>query len=52
VAQPALLEHVGQTTSQTGNSQPVFLFTETPSPWTVIRAESAFQLQFGLTYRF
>jgi len=52
VAAPALLEHVGQTTGPTGSSQPVFRFTETASPWTVVPAESAFQFQFGVAYRF
>jgi hypothetical protein len=51
VADPGLLEHVGQTTTALGNS-PVFRFQETTSPWTVLPAESAFQLQLGLAYRF
>jgi hypothetical protein len=52
VAAPALLEHVGQTTGPTGEPQPVFRFDATASPWTIVPAESAFQLQFGLRYRF
>jgi hypothetical protein len=52
VAQPALLEHVGQTIGPGGTSEPVFRFSQTGSPWTIVRAESAFQLQFGVTYRF
>ena len=51
VAAPGLLEHVGQTTGSLG-SQPVFRFQEAASAWTIIPAESTFQLQLGLTYRF
>ena len=29
-----------------------FRFRETASPWTVVPAESAFQFQFGVAYRF
>jgi outer membrane receptor protein involved in Fe transport len=52
VAEPALLEHVGQATGPGGGQRPVFRFRETASPWTVIPAESAYQLQLGLAYRF
>jgi hypothetical protein len=52
LAQPGLLEHVGQTTGPGGNSEPVFRFSQTASPWTIVTAESAFQLQLGVTYRF
>jgi len=50
VAEPGILEHVGQTTGIA--SQPVFRFQSSASPWTVVAAESTFQLQVGLRYRF
>jgi hypothetical protein len=52
VANPALLEHVGTFTTPAGLPQPVFRFQAVASPWTAIPAESAFQLQVGVTYRF
>ncbi|HEX9895752.1 MAG TPA: hypothetical protein VGA78_17605 [Gemmatimonadales bacterium] len=52
VAAPEFLEHVGQTTGPTGNQQPVFRFQDVASPWTILPAESAFQLQLGVAYRF
>jgi carboxypeptidase family protein/TonB-dependent receptor-like protein len=52
VANPALLEHVGQIPGPLGDSQPVFRFDKLDSPWTAVPAESAFQLQLGLRYRF
>jgi hypothetical protein len=52
VAAPALLEHVSQAPGPTGMTQPVFHFNETASPWTIVPAESAFQFQFGVAYRF
>lgn len=52
VATPALLEHVGPSAAPGVDPQPVFRFRETASPWTVVRAESAFQFQFGVAYRF
>lgn len=52
VSAPALLEHVGQAADPAGTTLPVFRFTETASPWTVVPAESAFQLQVGVAYRF
>jgi hypothetical protein len=51
VADPVLLEHVGQAATASG-SMPVFRFQEVASPWTVVPAESAFQFQLGVTYRF
>jgi hypothetical protein len=52
VAAPALLEHVSQAPGPAGVTQPVFRFNETASPWTIVPAESAFQFQFGVAYRF
>jgi hypothetical protein len=52
IAAPALLEHVGQTPGPLEESQPIFRFDEMAPRWTTLPAESAFQLQFGLRYRF
>ncbi|MGI8617460.1 MAG: TonB-dependent receptor domain-containing protein [Gemmatimonadaceae bacterium] len=52
IAAPRILEHVGQTTGTAGTTQPIFRFDETRPEWTTIQAESAFQLQFALRYRF
>jgi hypothetical protein len=52
VASPALLEHVGQTTGPTGQPEPVFRFVSASATWTSDPSESAFQLQFGVRYRF
>ena len=52
VADPRLLEHVGQTTGAAGTTQPIFRFDATRPEWTTVQAESAFQLQFALRYRF
>jgi hypothetical protein len=53
LANPVLLEHVEQATGPTGQlDEPVFRFMDTATDWTVDRAESAFQLQFGVRYRF
>jgi hypothetical protein len=52
VANPVLLEHVGQTLGPSGQPEPVFRFTESTAAWTADPAESAFQLQFGVRYRF
>lgn len=50
-ASPSLLEQFGQTRGQAGTTQPVFRFDVTAPRWDV-QAESAFQLQFALRYRF
>jgi hypothetical protein len=52
VAAPALLEQVGQTGGALGATQPIFRFDATRPEWTTLHAESAFQLQFALRYRF
>ncbi len=52
VAAPRILEHVGQTTGTAGATQPIFRFDATRPEWTTIQAESAFQLQLALRYRF
>ncbi len=49
---PALLEQVGPTGGATGAMQPILRFDEKRSEWTSLLAESAFQLQFALRYRF
>ncbi len=51
-ATASLLEHVSQAPGPTGQSEPVFRLNETATRWTTLAAESAFQLQFGLRYRF
>jgi hypothetical protein len=52
LASPVLLQHVGQTPAAAGQPEPVFRFVDSATEWTLDRAESAFQLQFGLSYRF
>jgi hypothetical protein len=52
VAAPALLQHVGQTEGPAEEAQPIFRFNPTAAPWTTLPAESSFQLQLGLRYRF
>ncbi len=52
LANPVLLEHVGQTPGASGQPEPVFRFVESAANWTTDPAESAFQLQFGIRYRF
>jgi hypothetical protein len=52
VGSPVLLKHVGQVPGPTGELEPVFHFDQIASPWTIVPTESAFQLQFGLRYRF
>ncbi len=49
VAEPAVLQHVGQTRD---GEQPIFRFDTTRPRWTTLPTESAFQLQFALRYRF
>ena len=52
VADPSLLEHVGQVTSPAPLAQPVFRFDTTRPVWTTLTTESAFQLQLAMRYRF
>jgi hypothetical protein len=52
VADPRLLEHVGQTPDAPETAQPVFRFDPDRPEWTILATESAFQLQLGLRYRF
>jgi hypothetical protein len=51
VADPPLLEHVGQTPGAPDEAQPIFRFDTTRSEWTTL-PESAFQLQLAVRYRF
>jgi len=50
-AAPALLQHAGQAPGPAGTTVPLFRFT-VDSPFDVVPAESTFQLQLGLAYRF
>ena len=52
LANSVLLEHVGQRSEGAGQSEPVFRFVESDTEGFTNREESAFQLQFGLRYRF
>ena len=52
VADPRLLEHVGQTPGLAGMTQPIFRFDATRPDWTTLDTESAFQLQLAMRYRF
>jgi hypothetical protein len=52
VADPALLEQVDQTKGSPSASQPIFHFPPTRPQWTTVPAQSAFQLQLALRYRF
>jgi hypothetical protein len=47
-----LLDHVGQVSDAGGGTQPVFNFSSAAPRWTTNPAESAFQLQVALRYRF
>jgi hypothetical protein len=51
-ANPVILEHVGQTPGPSGQPEPVFRFVESAAGLTTDPAESAFQFQFGVRYRF
>jgi len=51
-AAPALLEHVGQTVDPSQPSRPIFRFDAGRPAWTIDAADSAFQLQLALRYRF
>ena len=52
VAAPRLLEHVGSSPEAQGASQPIFRYDPTSPDWTTLHAESAFNLQLGMRYRF
>lgn len=52
VANPRLLEHVGQAVDAVGSPQPLFRYDTERAPWTVVRAESAFHLQLGVRYNY
>lgn len=52
VANPRLLEHVGQAVDAGGSPQPLFRFDTTRARWTTVLAESAFHLQLGIRYSF
>ncbi len=52
IAQPELLEHVAHTGNTAGTGQPIFRFNTAREDWTPVHAETAFQLQIGLRYRF
>ena len=47
-----LLRQVGQTTGTVATSQPVFVFDPSLQPNSTANAESAYQLQLALRYRF
>jgi hypothetical protein len=47
-----LLQHVGQVVGSSGQPEPLYRFDEAAAELTTNRAESAFQLQFGMRYRF
>jgi hypothetical protein len=53
VALPQLLQHTGQTPDSPERSRPVLRAGEhTSQQWVVLPAESSFQLQLGVRYRF
>ena len=52
VAAPRLLEHVAQTPEPPATAQSIFRFDVEAPRWTTLQAESAFQLQVALRYRF
>jgi len=47
-----LLQHVGQVVGPSGQAEPLFRFDESNAAFATNRAESAFQVQFGVRYRF
>lgn len=51
-AAPALLEQVGQTAGSPQTSQPIFRFDPSRPAWTVDDADSRFQIQLAVRYRF
>ena len=52
VADPAVLQHVGQTSGSAETSQPIFRFNAARGAWTMLPTESSFQLQLALRSRF
>jgi hypothetical protein len=52
LADPALLEHVGQVADGAGVTHPVFHFDAERADWITDPALSSFQLQLGIRYRF
>jgi hypothetical protein len=52
LANSVLLEHVAETTDSSGRPEPAFRFADASASWRIDPAESAFQLQLGLRYRF
>jgi hypothetical protein len=52
LARPGILEHVGQAVDAEGGSQPTFRFDPNFTKWERLPAESAFQLQVAVRYRF
>ena len=52
VPNTALLQHVRQTSGPTAMSQPIFFFPESWQPYNSENAESAYQIQLALRYRF
>jgi hypothetical protein len=52
VADPALLEHVGQESGEQDVAQSTFRFDSTRQAWITLATESAFQLQLALRYSF
>lgn len=52
VALPDVLEHVGQSSGAPEGARPVFRFNPDAPEWSIDPAESGFQLQLGLRYRF
>jgi hypothetical protein len=51
VADPQVLEHVGQTAGGGIGGQPIFRYDPGRPAWTTLRTESAFQLQLALRLR-
>jgi hypothetical protein len=51
-AVPGLLEQVGETTGSAQTFQPIFRFHPDNPTWTTLAADSDFQLQLSLRYRF
>ncbi|CAN5829992.1 TonB-dependent receptor [soil metagenome] len=52
VADPLILEHVGQGSGSPDVAQPIFRFDPGRPEWTTLPTESAFQLQLALRYSF
>ena len=52
VANPSLLQQVNETAGPPTTSHPIFNFSTTRTQWNTLPAQSAFQLQLALRYRF